>query len=288
MNNTETKNNKKKVLAVILIAVIVAAIVVPVAIFNGNGGKTEKVEKHTASVSKQEKEVVKAESKEEADKEKEAEATNKEKAKAELEEAASNSQKKLDEQLEVIEKQKADAKNIVTNAGGTKAGAGNEEKKDEVEEEAKTPVAEPENNGSSNNEQVQPVEQPQTIEQPQAQPASQPTQNDTAKAAPKHTHNWVEVTQVVHHDAVTHTEQVQVGTEPIIENHTVCDCGAILDNMTGPEILEHQIQCGEFGYGYGPVKVGEKPIYENQTIVDQEAYDETVVVGYKCECGATK
>ena len=141
-------------------------------------------------------------------------------------------------------------------------------------------------------QEEQPVEpsqvQEQPVEQPQAQPASQPTQNDTAKAAPKHTHNWVEVTQVVHHDAVTHTEQVQVGSQPILAMRRICDCGADISDLHGADITTHMEQCGSWGSQILQVPVGEEPIYENRTIVDTPAYDETVVVGYRCDCGATK
>ncbi len=122
-------------------------------------------------------------------------------------------------------------------------------------------------------------------------------------------HNWVEQTQIVHHDEVGSTKTVQVGTnkrtvyycsycrftlglgddafssdnEADITNHQAEAGQAILDaGGTRDEAIAHAFANG-FCIDYYD------PVYEEQYIVQSPAYDETVVTGYVCSvCGATK
>lgn len=122
-------------------------------------------------------------------------------------------------------------------------------------------------------------------------------------------HNWVEQTQIVHHDEVGSIKTVQVGTntrtvyyclycrvtlglgddafsadnQTDVRNHCLEAGQAILDaGGTLDEAREHATARG-FCIDYSD------PVYEEQYIVQSPAYDETVVTSYICSvCGATK
>ena len=139
------------------------------------------------------------------------------------------------------------------------------------------------------------------VENTENKPAesSKPSNSQPAKQdKEEHKHNWEKVTTVVHHDAVTHTEQVLVRdawTEPGV---TKFRCGGCLQLFnTENELSEHQqtkIMNGDYSCtGSSTVTISTPTYhpaeYETRTVVDKEAYDETVVTGYKCTiCGATK
>lgn len=92
--------------------------------------------------------------------------------------------------------------------------------------------------------------------------ASKPAQ--AQPSAPAHEHNWVAQTKVVHHNAIT-------------KRAAVCNtCGADITGNTSAHLKQHMLN-------------GENGSYTNKTITVKEAYDETVITGYKCSsCGATK
>lgn len=117
----------------------------------------------------------------------------------------------------------------------------------------------------------------------------------------EHKHNWEKVTAVVHHDAVTHTEQVLVRdawTENVYGTKFICQgCEQIFN--TENELTAHQqyyMEQDNYTHtGAGTLSgvvistINHPAEYETRTVVDKEAYDETVVTGYKCTiCGATK
>lgn len=120
-----------------------------------------------------------------------------------------------------------------------------------------------------------------------------------------HKHSYtIPITEIVHHDAITHQEdQGHYETVTISEAwdetkvvgyRTVCNkCGQDFTNK-----MEHYNTYGcdsSLGYkGNVPITetihhdaVTEQQWIENWvTVVDKEAWDETVTVGYKCSCGA--
>lgn len=134
----------------------------------------------------------------------------------------------------------------------------------------------------------------------------------TEPEKPTHTHTWVEQTQVVHHDEVGHNEEYKelvsaAWTEEVpvyeMKEHRICSgCGIDVTNLNQQELTAHKKQHvlnGENGGHYsqwvqeqtGTKTITHEAVYETKTrwIVDQAAYDETVVTGYKCsECGETK
>ncbi len=112
------------------------------------------------------------------------------------------------------------------------------------------------------------------------------------------THNWTEITTLVHHDSLGHAEtieeQVQVGTSETRHEYECAYCGATFD--TPSAVVEHCKATGDFDHAFARTIIHDypgEPIYETQTktiwVVDQEAYDSEEVVGYKCSiCGTTK
>ena len=78
---------------------------------------------------------------------------------------------------------------------------------------------------------------------------------------PAHTHSWQPVYKTIHHDAVTETV-------------IICNaCGAI---DPGRDHMKSHAMAGENASTH------------TETRVIQAAYDEKVLTGYKCSCGATK
>ena len=129
-----------------------------------------------------------------------------------------------------------------------------------------------------------------------------------------HVHDWVEQTEIIHHDETGHFEEVKTGTrtvvdeeayeEPVYQMKCICSaCGYEADSVD--EISSHMDshydpQLGYIDASYSvqevvtdvirhPESSHEEPVFENQWIVDSEAWDETVVTGYRCStCGAVK
>lgn len=133
---------------------------------------------------------------------------------------------------------------------------------------------------------------------------------------PTHSHNWVAVTKVVHHDAetkvvhhdaVTKTETVTVvdtpaWDEPVYESRVICNkCGFSTTNED--EIMIHCMEVCNGRWHVGKVQIDTihhdaithqeektvivKPAWD-ETVIVKPAWDETVITGYKCSCGATK
>ena len=122
----------------------------------------------------------------------------------------------------------------------------------------------------------------------------------TPAPAPVHTHDWQNVTQTVHHEAVT--EEVKVVDQPATEGHfeggtypvVVCRCGA--EFTSAADYYAHSEASGEGHGGFtdstrsNQVWVeGGPEIAHYETRVLRDAWDEEVVTGAVCaSCGATK
>ena len=129
--------------------------------------------------------------------------------------------------------------------------------------------------------------------------------NETGEkpSKPSHTHSWNAQTTVVHHPASGHNEQVlikEAWTEykPIYETVAieVCNtCGADITANHSQHIKEHALK-GEGGSRrteYIQKQTGTETIahpaeYETRWVQDSAAWDETVITGYTCSCGASK
>ena len=129
--------------------------------------------------------------------------------------------------------------------------------------------------------------------------------NETGEkpSKPSHTHSWNAQTTVVHHPASGHNEQVlikEAWTEykPIYETVclTICNtCGADITGNPTPHVKQHAL-AGE-GAGHhteyvqkqtGTETIAHPAEYETRWVQDSAAWDETVITGYTCSCGASK
>lgn len=137
-----------------------------------------------------------------------------------------------------------------------------------------------------------------------AKPATNSGSNkeNSNKTESVHQHNYVAQTHVVHHEATGHNEQY-VEQEAWDEQVTIYEdyawdccnvCGADITN----NVIEHEkahVLAYEGGghhieYGTRPVTttVHHEAVYGTRWVQDSAAYDETVVDGYVCSCGARK
>ena len=134
---------------------------------------------------------------------------------------------------------------------------------------------------------------------PTAPPTAPPVPVVTPTPVPAHTHGWVEVKSTVHHEAVT--EQVKIIDQPATEGHfeggsypvMICTCGeeftsasAYYAHCEGPG-RDHD----GFTDGIRSNQVwveGTPEISHFETVVVQEAWDEEIVTGHRCSCGAVK
>ena len=126
--------------------------------------------------------------------------------------------------------------------------------------------------------------------------ASKPSSGGSASQPPTHTHNWQPVYETVHHDEVGHYETQTVSEawdEPVYKEMNVCSaCGATYvspDDMAVHIIVEHP----DTGASYSNQRIQVDTIHHDAVtqevwVIDQAAYDEQVVSGYKCSCGVTK
>ncbi len=117
-----------------------------------------------------------------------------------------------------------------------------------------------------------------------------------------HTHNWVEQTRTVHHDAVGHSEQYLVKaawdeevTEEIYDPWECCNvCGADCTADPAGHEEAHALAYEGGGWHSEYYKTVTKTVhhdaeYGTRWVEDKAAYDEVVVDGYQCsDCGATK
>lgn len=117
--------------------------------------------------------------------------------------------------------------------------------------------------------------------------------NTGGSGKPEHTHSWQAVTKTVHHDEVGHyeTQIVQAAwDEPIYESRYICNrCD--FSTKDGGEITDHILGACGGGYHVGKVQIDtihHDAVTKQVWIVDQAAWDETVITGYKCSCGVTK
>ena len=139
-----------------------------------------------------------------------------------------------------------------------------------------------------------------------------------SSSTPAHTHNWVEQTKTVHHDAEYTVQWVQDSAawdEPVYEEQAVYEsidkvrcrgCLAVFDRVEeyyahrnyyeddlddgghgAYEVIWERIQTGTQTVQTGTIH--HDATGHNEQILVKAAYDETVVTGYRCSgCGATK
>lgn len=138
-----------------------------------------------------------------------------------------------------------------------------------------------------------------------SKPSNGGSSNSGGTSKPEsHTHNWVAITEQVHHDEVGHWEDYIVSpawTEevPIYEEQyrAICNtCGADITGSEASHVRNHMLNGENGSYRNEPTKVQvgtnkiEHPaVTDKKWVVDKAAWTETVTTGYKCSgCGATK
>lgn len=160
-------------------------------------------------------------------------------------------------------------------------------------------------NISSNGNNQKPEEKPTKPSKPNKPgKPEKPSKPDTSKPnKPTHQHSWVAQKKTINHPEKGHNEQVLVKeawTEKIPRYKdvavSICNtCGADITGNTREHIKEHTLagEGGSWRTEYKSVfshyEYVEHPAqYTTKYVVDQKAWTETVVTGYKCSCGATK
>lgn len=188
----------------------------------------------------------------------------------------------------------SDSQNLTNNKTSNKT-----ENKESISNGASTSVSSISNNSTSNISNNKPVVVPSS---------SNSNPNNGTSNTPKpdnHTHNWIPITNTVHHEEQGHNEKVLVSeawTEevPIYEEKEVMicnDCGVELNPSNCYDHVENHLLNGGKGswreewkkVQVGTNKINHEAVYENKWVVDKAAWDETVTTGHKCSgCGETK
>lgn len=131
------------------------------------------------------------------------------------------------------------------------------------------------------------------------------TGGNTTNKDEAHTHSWMPITSVVHHEEQGHYEKILVSEAwveevPVYEDKEVMicnDCGAELNASNCYDHVENHLLSGGKGswreewkkVQVGTNKINHDAVYEDKWVVDKAAWDETVTTGYKCSgCSATK
>ena len=160
------------------------------------------------------------------------------------------------------------------------------------------------NTSTSNKKQetTKPTPSTSTTTKPATNSGSNKDNSNKTETKPVHQHNYVAQTHVVHHEATGHNEPyvVQDAWDEQVTTYEdypwdCCNvCGADCTADPGGHAYQHAIK-GEGGghhteYDSRPVTktVHHDAVYGTRWVQDTAAYDETVVDGYVCSCGARK
>lgn len=125
------------------------------------------------------------------------------------------------------------------------------------------------------------------------------TKKETSTTEKKHEHNWKPIYKTVHHKAVTHQEDQGHYEKEAYDVYVYYDYGVEFDADDKAGIREfglsilNKIASGELPEdapcrGRLEERYRKKWVSKMVTVVDKKAYDEKVIVGYKCSCGAKK
>lgn len=125
------------------------------------------------------------------------------------------------------------------------------------------------------------------------------TKKETSTTEKKHEHNWKPIYKTVHHKAVTHQEDQGHYEKEAYDVYVFYDYGVEFDADDDEGIRKFalsildKIDSGELPED-APCRTRVEERYRKKwvskmvTVVDKKAYDEKVIVGYKCSCGAKK
>lgn len=276
-----------------LVAVMLAVTVVSTSLAGCGGSNTDQKESkkaQTTTVDKKSTEM-KDESKEEVKEDKKvASETTKEEETSKKSDSVKEESKK--EESKKDESKKSDSKENASKKSNSKK-----------DTSTKTTTASKTSSSSSNSNKKQEITKP-SASKPSSSTSTGSNKGNSSQTdtKPAHQHNYVAQTHTVHHDAVGHNEQyvVQAAYDEQVttyENYAwdCCNvCGADCTADPGGHAYQHAIK-GEGGghhteYDSRPVTktVHHDAVYGTRWVQDSAAYDETVVDGYVCSCGARK
>lgn len=235
---------------------------------------------------------------------------------------------KVEKEVKVVSKEEAqkavkEGKEVVTQESVQKGETKSKDKKEDSKSDSKEePKSKSKADTSSENEKQNATskasentgkaassEKKDSTSAPVAKSESKPVENKPSQnSKPTHKHKWVEQFKTVHHDEVSHEEEYVIKaawmeTVPKYETqmHTFClnpTCGRDL-TASGEVVWEHaqahalKYESDSTGQKPVQVQVGTDTINHRaetgtRKVVDKAAFDEKVVSGYKCSCGATK
>lgn len=181
----------------------------------------------------------------------------------------------------------------------------NDSKKNDSKSNSKKKETSNKTNPSTSNkkqETTKPSASASTTTKPATNSGSNKENSNKTEAKPAHQHNYVAQTHVVHHEATGHNEQY-VEQEAWDEQVTTYEdyaweccnvCRADITNCIDAHTKAHALAYEGGGwhteYGTRPVTttVHHETVYGTRWVQDSAAYDETVVDGYVCSCGARK
>ena len=219
-------------------------------------------------------------------------------------------EKKTEETSKSEESNKAESKKEDAKKNDTKKDISKQEntvqndfKKNDSKSDSKKKETSNKTNPSTSNKK-QETAKPSASAPTPTKPATNSGSNkeNSNKAESVHQHNYVAQTHVVHHEATGHNEQYveqEAWDEQVIiyEDYAwdCCNvCGADITNNVIEHEKAHALAYEGGGhhieYGTRPVTttVHHEAVYGTRWVQDSAAYDETVVDGYVCSCGARK
>ena len=219
-------------------------------------------------------------------------------------------EKKTEETAKSEESNKAESKKEDAKKNDTKKDTSkqentvqNDSKKNDSKSDSKKKETSNKTNPSTSNKKQETTKSSASASTP-AKPATNSGSNkeNSNKAESVHQHNYVAQTYVVHHEATGHNEQY-VEQKAWDEQVTIYEdyawdccnvCGADITNNVIEHEKAHALAYEGGGrhieYGTRPVTttVHHEAVYGTRWVQDSAAYDETVVDGYVCSCGARK
>ena len=219
-------------------------------------------------------------------------------------------EKKTEETSKSEESNKAESKKEDAKKNDTKKDTSkqentvqNDSKKNDSKSNSKKKEPSNKTNPSTSNKK-QETTKPSASASTTTKPATNSGSNkeNSNKTESVHQHNYVAQTHVVHHEATGHNEQYveqEAWDEQVIiyEDYAwdCCNvCGADITNNVIEHEKAHALAYEGGGhhieYGTRPVTttVHHEAVYGTRWVQDSAAYDETVVDGYVCSCGARK
>ena len=222
---------------------------------------------------------------------------------------ASNDGKEEEKKTEDSSKQEVSNKTDSKKEESKKEDTKKNDTKKEPSKQEKHAKNDSKKNGTSNTstsnkkqETTKPTPSTSTTTKPATNSGSNKDNSNKTETKPVHQHNYVAQTHVVHHEATGHNEQyvIQDAWDEQVTTYEdyaweCCNvCGADCTADPWGHMEKHALAYEGGGYhteyGTRPITktVHHEAVYGTRWVQDTAAYDETVVDGYVCSCGARK